>query len=503
MFRHLHLLAILLLTAQLAGAQATCSSAPGDQTTFGTNNTWIGYAYNNTNFTNYRGYITSGTSTNPNFDTDFGGANGNFSTSGCNVTKSTFSIRFKLRKTFSSGNYRFIVGGDDGYRLSLDGGATWVINNYNDHAYATTTYDVFLSGTYNMVLEYYENESDNRVSFNVSTLCSPSENTATYGTGDVWNGYVYDGTNFNNYVGMITEGTAGNPDFDQNFGGSNITLNTSACGTSTETFSVRYRLRRNFAAGTYQFTVGGDDGFRLSIDGGATWIIDRWFDQVYTLAVSSPVNMNGDYDMVLEFYENGGENRVSFDMETLILLPVKLSDFNAVVKNSQPVLNWVISSNSTPDYFIVERSIDNRQFHEIGTIEPETAVNKTRFSFTDKSAKGNLFYYRLKIADTDRRVTYSKTLAVHLNHHSEQEVLVYPTMVTGNQVMIKPGVKQDQVQLILSDLSGRVLLKQQMGNLEAGQAKAFNLSPIQGNKGMYILKITSSNGLDQTRKIVL
>ena len=174
-----------------------------------------------------------------------------------------------------------------------------------------------------------------------------------------------------------------------------------------------------------------------------------------------------------------------------------------MVKISQPFLNWVISSNSTPDYFIVERSIDNRQFHEIGTIEPETAVNKTRFSFTDKSAKGNLFYYRLKIADTDRRVTYSKTITVHLNHHSEQEVQVYPTMVTGNQVMIKPGVKQEQVQIILSDLSGRVLLKQQMGNLEAGQAKAFNLSTIQGNKGMYILKITSSNGLDQTRKIVL
>ena len=61
----------------------------------------------------------------------------------------------------------FDVGADDGYRLSLDGGSTWVINNWGDHSYTLPAiYSATLNGTYNMVLEYYENGGQNRISMN-------------------------------------------------------------------------------------------------------------------------------------------------------------------------------------------------------------------------------------------------------------------------------------------------------------------------------------------------
>lgn len=502
MIRNLHLIIAFLLVATLAKAQP-CTPA-GDQTSFGTGNVWIGYAYDNMNFTTYRGFINVGTAGSPNFDTNFGGNNGNFSTTGCNVDRNTFSVRFKLRRTFTNGGYRIVVGGDDGYRFSLDGGTTWVINNYTDHAYQTTTYDVVLNGTYDLVIEYYENGGDNRVSFNVSSICMGTENTSVYGTGNVWNGYVYDGTNFSSYVGRIQNGSAASPNFDESFGGSNVTLNTSSCATTTETFSVRYRLRKNFLPGTYQFTVGGDDGYRLSLDGGATWIINRWSDQSYNSTISIPVSMNGDYDMVLEYYENGSSNRVSFNMSVITLLPIHLVDFKAVVKNSQPVLNWVITANSTPDYFIVERSTDNRQFSSIGTIEPEMGEGKTRFSFTDKTAKGDQFYYRLKMIDIDRTVTYSKTLTVRLNTGaSTDELQVYPTVVTSNRVMVKAGSSHKNVDINLVDLSGRVLIRQHVSQLNSSQPQSIDLSRVRLGKGVYVLKIVSADGMDQFRKIII
>ncbi len=55
----------------------------------------------------------------------------------------------------------------DGYRLSLDGGTTWVINKWADQSYNVSSYTATLSGSYNMVLEYYENSGDNRINFNV------------------------------------------------------------------------------------------------------------------------------------------------------------------------------------------------------------------------------------------------------------------------------------------------------------------------------------------------
>ncbi|GAB2680165.1 hypothetical protein GCM10027036_38100 [Flavihumibacter cheonanensis] len=503
MIRYLQLIIAFLLVSKLTMAQPSCTPL-GDQNSFGTGNVWIGYVYDNLNFTNYRGFINQGTAGSPNFDYNFGSANGNLNTNGCNVDRTTFSVRFKLRRTFTNGGYRIVVGGDDGYRFSLDGGATWVINNFTDHAYQTTTYDVVLNGSYDLVIEYYENGGDNRVSFNVSSICMGTENTSVYGTGNVWNGYVYDGTNFSSYVGMIQNGNASSPNFDESFGGSNVTLNTSSCATTTETFSVRYRLRRNFQAGTYQFTVGGDDGYRLSLDGGATWIINRWSDQSYNTTISTPINMDGDYDMVLEYYENGGFNRISFNMSVITLLPIHLVDFKAVVKNSQPVLNWVITANSTPDYFIVERSTDNRQFSSIGTIEPEMGEGKTRFSFTDKTAKGELFYYRLKMVDIDRTVTYSKTLTVRLNKGaSTDELQVYPTVITSNQVMVKAGSSHKNVDINLVDLSGRVLIRQHVSQLNSSQPQSIDLSRVRLGKGVYVLKIISADGMDQSRKIII
>ena len=290
----------------ITAAYTPACTALGDQVSYGTSNTWIEYLYDNLDFTSYMGYVNEGTPGNPNFDESFGGDNVNYNTNGCAVYTETFSARYKLTKTFAAGNYQFTVGADDGYRLSLDGGTTWVINNWNDQSYTITSYTTSLNGTYNLVIEYYENGGGNRISFNVQTACLGSEDQSIYGTGNIWNGYIYDRTNFNQYNGMVNEGSAAGPNFDENFGGDNVIYATSACGVQTETFSARYRLQKTMPNGNYIFTVGGDDGYRLSLDGGSTWVINQWNDQSYMSATYS-TTLNGTYNIVLEYFENGGK----------------------------------------------------------------------------------------------------------------------------------------------------------------------------------------------------
>ena len=145
----------------------TVSTPAGDQISYG-NNSWLGYVYANTNgsppsnafTTTYRGYVTQ----TENFDLNLvDGA-----LSGPNVCGSytdNFAVRFKMNRNLPAGCYTFTVGGDDGYRLSLDGGLTYVINNWSDHSYQETTSTVYLSGATNFVLEYYENLGQSRVRF--------------------------------------------------------------------------------------------------------------------------------------------------------------------------------------------------------------------------------------------------------------------------------------------------------------------------------------------------
>lgn len=452
-----------------AGSQ--CLYTQGDQVSYGTNNRWIGYVYDNMNFTGYRSYMNEGTSGDPSFDQHFGSGLLNvFTTNGCIVESETFSVRYKLRKTFGAGNYQFTVGGDDGYRFSIDGGATWLINAWNDHPFQTSTVTIYLDGTYDMVLEYYENGSDNRVYFKLEQGCGGTTDPSVYGTNNVWRGYVYDGTNFDAYKGMVLEGNSASPYFNENFGGDNLMYATNSCAVQTETFSVRYRLRKTFDYGIYQFLVGGDDGYRLSLDGGATWIINAWNDHGYQVS-NYTITLSGTYDLVLEYYENGGANQVSFDVNLLSILPVHLLHFTGEEKSGKVYLNWASVNGG---HFMVERSHDGKKF---------TAIDETDgLAYTDASPLPGMNYYRLQMKDKDGVINYSNIVMVRTNAITSLKI-IHNTL----------HVQSDYNAMVnIYDMQGRLVM----------QCRANTQVPLR-LKGIYHVQVRNAHAILLNKKILL
>ncbi len=490
-------LAYLALFAVFSNAaNAQCPTAPGDQTTYG-DDVWIGYVYTgltsgaNAFTTTYRGYVTQAAIFNSNIGSaPITGANL------CGSYSNQFAIRYKMSKYFAAGNYTIVVGGDDGYRLSVDGGTTWAINNWTDHSYATTTQTLSLSGLTNLVLEYYEQGGDSQVSFayglcsgglstmpttvsgtnpicagnavtltasggteaigalyqwgsngvgnniiegatgasitvtpsatttywvrRIDTACVNTTGANTYqiivrtpstaptaianagpicignsitltasggiaspgsifewGTGSVAGSNIIAGQNFaaitvspttsttywvrridnatcqttseatttmvtvaipagnqtdfglNSWIGYLYANIGtGNPPanaftsayngyitqpetFDQNIGTGSLS-GPNLCTTYAERFAIRYKMQKNFTAGYYNFTIGGDDGVRLSLDGGATFPYGSFVDQSYTTYTSGAIFLSGLTYLVLEYYEQSGSSQVSF-----------------------------------------------------------------------------------------------------------------------------------------------------------------------------------------------
>lgn len=488
----------LLFLCQFSHSQ-TCTPA-GDQTSYGSNDVWLGYVYDNANLTGYAGYVQQGSAGNPQFDQNFGGDDVLYNTNGCSVQTQTFSVRYKLQKTFTAGGYQFTVGGDDGYRLSIDGGASWLINRWQDQGYVETTATVYLDGSYDLVLEYYENGGSNRIRFALATACVGSEDPAEYGSSDVWRGYVYDGTAFNTYTGMVQEGSSGNISFDQNFGGSNVFYNTSSCPVQTETFSVRYRLRKNFPEGYYVFVVGGDDGFRLSLDGGNTWVINRWGDQSYTTSTYA-LNMSGWRDLVLEYYENGGDNRISLTVQSNIILKVDLLSLHAQSTGQGNKVNWDLSAESDPLDQTLERSVDGRVFTDLQTIPLSSGLRTAQqqhFSWTDATAPIGPVFYRIRFTDRDQRTVYSPTVRVSGSGAGTESATAFPSHLTNNQLYIRGGSTAGAIQWSLHDIQGRVMGRGKTGVLAAGQIQQI-APPLAGQPaGWYLLLLMTDSG-EQTR----
>jgi len=534
-------------------AQAQCPPAGAAPTTYG-NGSWIGYVFDGAQniTTNYQGFITE----NETFDESFCGSDVcNFNTNVCTVQTETFSVRFRMRRTFTNSVYRLIIGGDDGERLSTDGAATWLIDQWNDHGYTNYSAVTILSGVTNMVLDYYDNDRANRVSYsyvdlgpawggligsdqsfcqggtvdpaaftstepalftpvsgtvryqweistNNSTWTNVTGATAitydipagfsgtryyrrrgynnttsaysntvvvkvqgatsdqtTYGNGS-WIGYVYDGSqNYTtNFMGSVTEPTT----FDESFGGETATFATSGCDVYTETFSIRYKMRINFPCGDYKFTIGGDDGVRLSIDGGSTYLINDYGNHAYNpVTHAGTVRLSGSTDLILEYFEDGGGNRVSFNYTvTTCPMPVMLTGFSGEAKDGTSLLTWATATELNNSGFVVERGTSGTQYDSIGFVNGHGNSNVRRtYSFTDETPQPRYNYYRLKQVDFDGKYEYSDIVSVLHENLSGLNIFPNPaedyiTVQSNDEVLslhLMSAVTNQQIALIRQD----------------------------------------------------
>lgn len=85
-----------------------------------------------------------------------------------------------------------------------------------------------------------------------------------------------------------------------------------APGVVADGFSARWTMTRNFTAGDYQFTMKGDDGVRLKIDG--TTVLNAWVSQGATPYTTWRNLSAGNHTIVLEYFEGGGPGWASLDI---------------------------------------------------------------------------------------------------------------------------------------------------------------------------------------------
>ena len=195
---------------------------------------------------------------------------------------------------------------------------------------ASLTWTASLSGKVKIVLS--SNNCSNGTAGGAMTLLLNSlgntqDSQTTSGT-DAWIGHFYNAggatpapftnANYAGYYNVATE------NFSENFGSNTSCAPVLSAGIQrasmyTEGFAVRYRMKSTRAAGCYFVKVTGDDGVRLYIDNSATTtpttkVFDRWAEQSPTTYDYILVNLPSSANLVLDYYENAGQNQVSFQI---------------------------------------------------------------------------------------------------------------------------------------------------------------------------------------------
>ena len=156
-------------------------------------------------------------------------------------------------------------------------------------------------------------------------------------------------------------------------------------------------------------------------------------------------------------------------------LPITINYFNGTRNNGNHLLNWKVTCISTPSATIeIERSSDAVNYSPVYSIFATAVRCQQPFDFTDNQPAKGINYYRLKMTDINGKVTYS-TIVSLINASKGIDVMnIAPNpIVNGNFNLKISTAEKTQMELVITDMQGRILQKRSV-NMIAG----FNTIPM-------------------------
>lgn len=176
-----------------------------------------------------------------------------------------------------------------------------------------------------------------------------------------------------------------------------------------------------------------------------------------------------------------------------VALPVSIKNFQGQKVNDEDVLTWTTSSENNNDYFNIQHSKDGIHFETIGRLNSMSRDGNSdvelNYSFTNKNPFNGMNYYRLEQVDIDGQIQHSASISL-IRDLNEMMVEIYPNPANGN-IHITTAVP---MQIQVSDLNGKKIFE---------SSESLNTNVYVAQAGIYIVKITSRNGHQIIRKLIV
>jgi hypothetical protein len=194
-----------------------------------------------------------------------------------------------------------------------------------------------------------------------------------------------------------------------------------------------------------------------------------------------------------------------FSYPEMAVMPITLQSFTTTLnsKNTEVNLNWITATEINVSHFVVQRSIDGKNFSEVGIVFSDgNSIKAVNYSFPDNisSVKANIIYYRLCTVDFDGKLQYSDIRTIRISNTTAQNisVLTYPNPVTNELRITIPSNYQDKkVSYELYNAYGQLSKRIEEGS--SSQTETINVSSL--TKGMYFVKVICE-GQSSQQKII-
>jgi len=188
------------------------------------------------------------------------------------------------------------------------------------------------------------------------------------------------------------------------------------------------------------------------------------------------------------------------------LLDCDFTTFKAVLQNQNRIvlLDWTVYCRQRIDHFEIERSFDGVSFTTIQSVTAQLVLSEvTAYNTTDDISLLNvkIIYYRLKATGETGKIKYSPVISVRTNSGLIKDIQVAPNPVKER---LQLGIKTEkslQVEITITNVSGRVMLRSMQTLLPGINNITYN-QVNNWHKGIYMLLVNTGDAI-LTRKFII
>lgn len=183
-------------------------------------------------------------------------------------------------------------------------------------------------------------------------------------------------------------------------------------------------------------------------------------------------------------------------------LPVNLLSFTGQAVNGASELNWITSTEQHNSHFVVERSLNAKDFTTLSAPIPTKAPGgnsqtKLNYTYTDAAPFNGHNYYRLRQVDINGQVTYSKT--VDLFYGNDAMVTLYPNPVNAELNVEINSLREGIATMRITDATGRTVRTIALSLQSGKNVTEVDMSAL--TDGVYMVHISDANGLNFSQLI--
>jgi hypothetical protein len=229
---------------------------------------------------------------------------------------------------------------------------------------------------------------------------------------------------------------------------------------------------------------------------------DAWVAPITVTAAE----INQFYVMVLDNFTSSSTPFV-FDwalsggltLDCTIQLPVTYLEWAGAAKGAYNQLWWSTATESMNELFVVERSVDNLHFEQVGSLAGHgTTLAVQHYEWLDRKPLPGTNYYRLRQVDWNGQSNYSDVIAIERSSYFA--LVPNPAEDVVKIMWTSDGMVDSQIEL--NDLCGRTIVRLERNALDP--STAMELSVARLSPGTYVVTMRSKQGIvmQQGRLIV-